>query len=83
MGQYEDHGGIIHSREVWRDREYQGGRNHNDRKVSGGMCPGITMIVKDVSQNGVDIPNNRGGNCPLYTFLATPFICCYGFIIHK
>ena len=50
MGQYEDHGGIIHSREVRRDREYQGGRNHNNEEGSGKTCIGITIIHKYVGQ---------------------------------
>ena len=44
------------------DREYQGGINQKGYKVAGGLCPGITIITKDISQHNVAVPNNRFGN---------------------
>ena len=37
------------------------------------MCPGVTIIPKDVSQHGFDFTNKRCGNYPLCNFLETHF----------
>ena len=45
------------------------------------MCTGIKIILKDASQHGVVVPNNRYGHYPLCKFLANPFICCCNIIL--
>ena len=48
------------------------------------MHPGITRIQKGENQHGVAVPNNRGGYCPLCSFLKTLFLyCCRFFQAHN
>ena len=48
MGKDEDQCGVFCNSECRRDVEYQGKINNKDEEGSGKMCPGITMIPKDV-----------------------------------
>ena len=64
-GQDEDRGGVFRYGKGRRDGRYQRGRKQKDEEVDVGMCTVIIMILKDVSQHGVSVPNNIGGNYPL------------------
>ena len=46
------------------------------KKGAGGMCPDIKTITKDISQHGVAMLYNIGGNYLICYFLVTPFISC-------
>ena len=74
-GKYEYWGGVLLDSEGQRyGREDQVGKNKKNVVGAGVLCPGIIMIIKYVSQHGVSVTNNRGGNSHLLKFLDTTFL---------
>ena len=74
-GKYEYWGGVLLDRkgQIY-GREDQIEKNKKNVVGAGGLCPGIIMIIKYVSQHGVSVTKNIGGNFHLWKFLDTTFI---------